>query len=256
MDKIVEDFSTMIVSHAPLVFSFLLPNKKTDPLKITDDIATVGDILNLACKPEKVATRKEISDKVVIEYRIDNILERYADLTDKTKEMAIIPYEKNFFEKIIWPLKNAKTSYMFGNYLGTISMCGMICEMYTIILYEMYLHKNNNKNIQNKIKTFENYSQNNRINKLSKIKINNIKILNEDDSTKLHYVRKIRNNYLHLFTAERPNIKNDAKNTYFNTFDLLSKFIRFETIEKGYKFSDDFIEYLKRNGAIKSPPAQ
>jgi len=89
-------------------------------------------VLKYACTPD-------------ITSGVDGIIKRYKEISKEEKRLFAAPAEDHILEKLVWPLKHAKSCYMFGNYLGTISLCGMVAEMVAMLLFEISDFMINNK---------------------------------------------------------------------------------------------------------------
>src|SRR5262245_11932797 len=67
----------------------------------------------------------------------EKALGRYKEISGKIHLLPFVPGEPRILEKLVWPLRHAMGSYMTGNYLGTIAMCGMVTEMVAILIFEL-----------------------------------------------------------------------------------------------------------------------
>jgi hypothetical protein len=70
---------------------------------------------------------------------LEVFLEAY-DIISETEGWTPIyfaPDQPQILTKLVWPLKHAKASFMLGNHVGTIALCGMIAEMVAMLRYEM-----------------------------------------------------------------------------------------------------------------------
>src|SRR5687768_1706550 len=56
------------------------------------------------------------------------LAKRCAEVTKESARLFAVPQEKGVFQKLIWPLRQAKVAYVLGNYVGTIALCGMVAE--------------------------------------------------------------------------------------------------------------------------------
>lgn len=66
------------------------------------------------------------------------ILERYRELIgERRNQLPILPAERRILQKMFLPLRAAIGSYMVANYLGTIALCGSVCEMLAIFWYDL-----------------------------------------------------------------------------------------------------------------------
>src|SRR6266568_5545934 len=97
---------------------------------------------------------------------------RYREISQEKDRLFAAPAEDRILEKLVWPLRHAKAGYMLGNYLGTISLCGMVSEMIAILLFEVSEARINDKPLDPKIqaavfgRTFEDLGQERRVNVL------------------------------------------------------------------------------------------
>ena len=68
---------------------------------------------------------------------LDTILARYKEISTEPVRLFLAPAEQRILDKLVWPLRHAKASYMVGNYLSVIALCGMVAEMVAILLWEI-----------------------------------------------------------------------------------------------------------------------
>ncbi len=68
---------------------------------------------------------------------LENIRKRYWLLTTPELDIFIVPNEKKILEKLVWPLRAAKKAFILSDYLGCIALCGMVCEMAIIFLFDV-----------------------------------------------------------------------------------------------------------------------
>ena len=66
-----------------------------------------------------------------------SLIKRYKEISKEKVRFFAAPAEERILNKLVWPLRNAKASYMVGNYLGTIALCGMVSEMVAILLFDI-----------------------------------------------------------------------------------------------------------------------
>src|ERR1043165_3041768 len=79
------------------------------------------------------------SDKKTVEAR-------YREIDAVEPNLFAPPAEERILSQLIWPLRHAKASYMVGNYLGTIALCGIVGEMTAILIFDLIDTKSfNNK---------------------------------------------------------------------------------------------------------------
>ena len=68
---------------------------------------------------------------------IETIVARYREISTEPVRLFLAPAEQRLLDKLVWPLRHAKASYMVGNYLATIALCGMVAEMVALLLWEI-----------------------------------------------------------------------------------------------------------------------
>lgn len=240
----VEDGDTIDASFAPFSFGRLSNKAQSDTFEHSVKEIELIDILNFISKPERYCTEQIDGNKKVITLNNDIYANRFEEL-HTNDEFMLMPYEKNLFEKIVWPLKNAKLLYMLNSHIGTIALCGLICEMITLLIFEINLIKNDDTEITGKMISFQNKRQSDRIIELRK------NIISEEILDNLDFVRDIRNRYIHEFCIEYTNIKKDAKEVYMRTHKVLYTFLKPVYDKKTLEFSKDFIFYLEKKGCIQ-----
>ena len=72
-----------------------------------------------------------------VDSRVAALVRRCREISAEPEPLFAAPADERILEKLVWPLLHAKGSYMLGNYLGTISLCGMVAEMLAILIFEV-----------------------------------------------------------------------------------------------------------------------
>jgi hypothetical protein len=220
----------------PLLFQFF---DEASPVPSTYDYIRSEEVLDYLCKPE-------------LNFNKDILINRYRDIIKEAKQLIAIPAEKNILDKLIWPLKRALVSYMTGNCLGTIALCGMVAEMSAILLFEICEFRLNDKvmdeEMQKKIFgfTFERLGQERRINILQAYSL-------IDEKTKKAFddIRTIRRNYLHFYSKEISNIESDAKKAFHATTDIVITIIGQDIDNGRIVLNPVLVKYLEKKGIIE-----
>ncbi len=131
----------------------------------------------------------------------EKICQRYKDT--QTSKLGLVPNTKFFANKLIEPLREAQTSYMIGNWIATIALCGVTCEMLTMLIFEMsrkYIQINgksiDEESIQKAVfgTTFEKLTQEGKLRLLL-----NLGVIDEGMHSSLDKVRSVRNQYIHYY---------------------------------------------------------
>jgi hypothetical protein len=201
-------------------------------------------LVKYACAPDESAA-------------IAEIVNRYRQISDKSADILVAPAETKLLQKLIWPLRHAKAAYMFGNYLGTIAMCGLVAEMVAILLFEISDPKINNKQMGHKEqsalfgRSFEKLGQERRIDVLFAYGI-------VDDAMKARFevVRTKRSRYLHLWSEKHEQLPNDAVAVYDATVSLVIKVIGQDFQDGKLLLNPALVTYLRRAGVLQAKEAQ
>jgi hypothetical protein len=179
------------------------------------------------------------------------IVDRYKQLTgDQHSSLAILPAEQKLIEKIIKPLHGAISSYMTGNYIGTIALCGAVCEMSSIFSFELAQPRLKQGPLsqadQRKLfsDTFEKLGQHRRIDVLIAMRI-----VDEETAQLYRVPLSIRKKYLHYFSASHDQIAIDAKKAWDATRNLVVKTLNIRVKEGKLVVGPELVEYLRNSSA-------
>jgi hypothetical protein len=102
-------------------------------------------------------------------FDIERLLGRYRQISTESVRLFVAPAEQRILDKLIWPLRNAKSSFMVGNYLATVSLSGMVSEMVAMLLWEITASQINGRAMMKKDeeilfgREFENLGQDRRV---------------------------------------------------------------------------------------------
>ncbi len=153
---------------------------------------------------------------------IEKLLARYREISTEPKRLLLAPADQRLLDKLIWPLRNAKASFMVGNYLGTISLSGMVAEMVAMLLWKTTDAQINGRPMTNVDKTqlfgskFEKLGQERRVAVLSAYGV-------IDDRTKSDFdtIREIRRRYLHLWSEDHDQLPRDGVQSFHAAVSLV-----------------------------------
>lgn len=180
-------------------------------------------------------------------YSIDDIKSRYDYINKNSNKLKIAPAEHNLLEKIIWPLRQAKASFVLSNYIGTVSICGFIAEMIVILLFDISSINLNKSEIELDDQknlfgdSFENLGQARRINVLYAFQI-----LDKKSRDVLIEIKKIRNKYMHFFSQKHESLKADAKRIYEKTEEIVAHVIGQKISDGKFVLNPDLLRYIKK----------
>ena len=68
---------------------------------------------------------------------LDVIKQRYLRLSTSQLDIFVVPAESLILEKLVWPLKSAKQAFCMGDFIGCIALCGMVCEMAIVVIWDL-----------------------------------------------------------------------------------------------------------------------
>lgn len=204
--------------------------------KLIEKKPTLESIVNFLCTPG-------------INSDVDSVISRYKDISKEKERLFAAPYEQRIMDKLVWPLRHAKSGYMIGNYLGTIALCGMVAEMVAILLFEISEFKLNNKPMleENQIAVFG--SKFEKLNQDRRIQIlHAYGVIDEKLKSALNIIRTKRRTYLHLWSQDHERLPQDAIETY-NAAILIVVFVIGQNVKDGkIILNPSLVNYLAQKG--------
>lgn len=190
------------------------------------------EILNALCTNPEQATPS-------------NIAKRYQEIIDNAELLLAAPEFQPIVEKIIWPLKSAIASYLLENYLGTISLCGLIAEIVTVLHFEISRIDLNgqplDKPLQDKLfgQNFEKLPQERRLKILY-----GCNILQKEAYDRFLRIKEIRNRYLHLLSIDYMKIAADAVEIFNATLRTVDTLLDLQIVDHRLVVNPKLIEYM------------
>ena len=183
-----------------------------------------------------------------IDYSIDAIYKRYKELDNNEIKIKVVLAEKELLDKFIWPLRQAKVTYMLGNFLGTIALCGFISEMIIQFIYkvsEVRINKNpitleNENDLFGD--TFERLHSQDRCIRI----LNILDIIDDKFKEKCLFIKDTRNKHIHSYYEQHDKIQNYAKRVYIDTTYITSIIMGQDISKNGIILKEHIIKYLKQ----------
>ena len=172
--------------------------------------------------------------------------DRYREIASRETRIFAPPSEARILEKLIWPLRHAKASYMVGNYVGTMSLCGMVTEMATIFAFqlaEVQLNQQVMGETEERAlsgRTFEKLGQHRRIQIIKAYGL-----IPDEVATALELIRETRTKYLHFWTKDHDAPEQDAVRVYEAATLVVSKVIGQDIKDGKLMLNPSVIKYLK-----------
>ena len=171
-------------------------------------------------------------------------------------EIRAIIGEPRVVGRLINPLRDAKSAFVVGNYLGTIAMSGLIAETVGILLFEISEAGLDPSVVRSVIdaelpdtakdRTFEGLSQARRVSVLNKLGL-----VTSHQTSWLAKIAEIRKRHLHLLSEPMP-----TEEETLEAFQCALKLIYTVTREPGdtakLSINEKLSEQLDRQGAIET----
>ena len=176
-----------------------------------------------------------------------NLTRRYREITKQAPEIFVVPAQQEIVEKILMPRHGAIACDMTGNYYGTIALCGLVCEMLAILIFEIHDVRirsqplDSNRQEQLLGRTFEKLGQERRIGVLLAFGI-----IGEDRGATFNEVRAIRNRHLHLLSHDAASIAADAKRCFQCSAELLGMVFRNEYKDGLLVLNSAILKFLRK----------
>lgn len=193
-------------------------------------------ILRFLCQPE---TPSDTAD----------LVRRYQEISRESYRLSVAPAEQRILDKLVWPLRHAKASYMLGNYLSVIALCGMVAEMIAILHWKMAEAQLNGRPIDEAAqkdlfgRTFENLGQAHRIQVLSAFGL-----VNADTMNQFKTIKNIRRKYLHLWSQDHESLPTDAVASCQAAVGLVVGTIGQDFRDGKVVLDKRLVKYLEQNG--------
>lgn len=179
------------------------------------------------------------------DFSIEKLLDRYRKISTEPVRLSVAPADQRILEKLIWPLRNAKSSFMVGNILATIALSGMVAEMVAILLWKI-----NDAQINGRIMTkqdekllfggdFEKLGQEKRTSILRAYGIIDAKTKSDFDN-----IRSARNRYLHLWSYDHDQLSSDGIQCFHCAVSLVVAAIGQDFQEGRFVMNTRLLNYL------------
>lgn len=208
---------------------------------------------------KRYKTDNLITEKDILQYitgytmipETSNFVKNYKTIAERIPEVFAIPAETQINTKLVQPLRHAIGSFMIGNYLDTISMCGFVAEMMSVFLKETSEITISNKPISEVEKNlfgreFEKLGQDRRIQILK-----SFEIIDNEIFIKFNEIRLMRAKYLHRFSEDHQQIAPDAKEIFLNTLSVLITIFGQQIKDGKIYYNPNVVKYLKRKGLLE-----
>lgn len=180
---------------------------------------------------------------------------RYREVSDSAPQLIYAPIESRILDKLVWPLRHAKASYMLGSYLSTIALAGMIGEMVAMLTWEMSEPQLNGKPVDEEQEValfgsrFEKLGQERRVSILKAYSMIAGPAVAAFDT-----IRAIRRRYLHLWSQDHDRLPTDAIACFKAATDLVIGVTGREIVDGQIRLTIELSRYLERRGSFEPAP--
>jgi len=181
---------------------------------------------------------------------VPSIVGRWQKISDGPT-LHVVPNEPKFLERLVWPLRHAKSGYVLGNFLGTIALCGIVAEMLAILLYDIapaslggtQLSEAQEEDLFGR--KFEKLGQEQRT-KVLRV----LNIIDDEVKALFDIVRTTRRKYLHLYDTSHENLPEDAAQVFHSTVKLIEKGLGFGFRDTSFTIRPAFLQYMEAHGIV------
>lgn len=184
---------------------------------------------------------------------LDSLTKRYQEISTEPKRLIAAPLEEQILNKLVWPLRHAKGSYILGNYLGTIALCGMVVEMVSILIFEISdIHINNkliDESTEGKLfgRSFEKLGQERRV-----AVLHGFNLIDDEMKSLFDIVRQKRNKYLHFYSQDHAQLAPDAVEVFNTAVTIVVKVIGQDLQDGRLILNPKLLKYLEDKGIVKT----
>jgi hypothetical protein len=198
-------------------------------------------ILSFLCPPEMPADPK-------------SLVERYKTISTEPVRLLAAPAEPRILEKLVWPLRHAKASFVVGNSLSVVALCGMVSEMVAVLLWQLTEVNLNGRamTVEDEAalfsSSFEKLGQERRVKVLASYGIATQDVVKMFDTIRLN-----RRKYLHLWSQDHDRLSEDAVACFHAAVGLVVAAIGQDFNDGAIVLSPRLVKYLRRQGIYEPP---
>ena len=176
------------------------------------------------------------------------IIERRQGIDRFDEMMLIVPADALILQKVVWPLRSAKQSYVLAEYLACIALAGTVGEMVATLVFEM-AHLNPkgqplDRAAQKRLfgRPFEELGQYRRADVLEALGL-----WTTDQVSKATELRKIRNEYLHRLSSDQTRVEGKALTAYRLALELAASTVNLPVGDGGIAVpSESLLRHIRQ----------
>lgn len=181
-----------------------------------------------------------------------SLVERYKRISAGPR-LFVAPAEPRILEKLVWPLRHAKASYVVGNNLAVVALCGMVAEMVAVLLWQLAETKLNGQPMTEEDEkalwgsTFEKLSQDRCVRILKAYGI-----IASDVASDFDTIRGTRKQYLHLWSHDHGRLPEDAVKCFHAAIRLVVEAIGQKLEDGKVILNPALVRYLERESVFEA----
>lgn len=205
------------------------------PEGLTEGDASYASMMGFICAPGT-------------DSQVPALIARYNEISVEKNRLPAAPSEPTILDRLIWPLRHAKGSYVVGNYLGAIALCGLVSEMAAILTFDMYNEAQDppryDRTGQVKLfgSAFEKLGQERRVAVLE-----SLKLVTPATAAAFDGIRQRRRKYLHLWSEGHNKIAEDAVQCFDAAVTVVVATLGMSFHEGKLQLKDDVFTYLNKH---------
>ena len=164
---------------------------------------------------------------------------RYIQISEKDRDLLLALEEPDLKENLFGPLRQAKTNYVIGNYVGSIALCGIVAEKVAILI-----HMISSAN-ETELGRFQGLPQFRRVREL--------KLAGHIDEQSVHdfgEIRAARKSYLHHWNTPEEQTAKRAAKAYASAMRLVLGVMKLKIVNGHVSLNPKLTRYLEVRGDL------
>jgi hypothetical protein len=210
----------------------------SDGRTANEGTASAQDVLKYLCAPDASSV-------------VDAVVARHREITEQVDQLLAVPADHWILTRMVWPLRYAVGSYMVGNFVGTIALCGLVAEAFTVLLFESCEVRLGQQPLDGRLqrellgREFGELTQERRINILGATGRIDSKM-----RSWFHELRGLRNKYIHPSSGSWEGASTDARKAFDLTMLVVLRFFPQLTDQGSFAVDPGLMRYLKDHGCL------
>jgi hypothetical protein len=182
---------------------------------------------------------------------VSSLTARYKEISQEKARLFVAPNDQRILEKLVWPLRHAKASYVVGNFLSTIALCGTVTEMMALFLFEIsVLEGIEVKDRAGLVVTSKSFESERQVDRLKILLAN--KLIGVDLKADFDLVRTTRRKYQHLWSQDHASLQSDSLAVFISTVAVVVGCLGLSIQEGKVVIKPGVLKYLQKEGLYQS----